>query len=80
VKLAAAVRGLVEASVSDEPVRVADVWRSVELVVPPAALGAALATVQELVPNVDSDDEGAVRARLAERVRLVSGFARPLCG
>jgi hypothetical protein len=35
--------------------------------------------VQELVPNVDSDDEGELRASLAERIRLVSGFIRPLC-
>ena len=59
----------------------ADVWRSIEAVVPRAELGAALATVQELVLNVDSDDEGETRARLrlAERIRLVSGFIRPLC-
>jgi hypothetical protein len=78
-KLAAAVRVLLEASASGEAVQVADVWRSIELVVPRAELGMALATVQEIVPNVDMDDEGETRARLAERIRLVSGFIRPLC-
>jgi hypothetical protein len=78
-KLAAAVRALLEASASGEALQVADVWRSIETVVPRAELGAALATVQELVPNVDSDDEGEMRASLAERIRLVSGFIRPLC-
>ena len=62
-KLAAAVSVLLEASVSGEPIRVADVWRSIELVVPRAELGAALATVHELVPSVDVDDEGETRAR-----------------
>lgn len=78
-KLAAAVRVLLEAPASGEAVQVADVWRSIELVVPRAELGMALATVQEIVPNVDMDDEGEMRARLAERIRLVSGFIRPLC-
>ena len=78
-KLAAAVRVLLEASASGEALQVADVWRSIELLVPRAELGAAVAAVHELVPNVDSDDEGEMRARLAERIRLVSGFMRPLC-
>jgi TnpA family transposase len=78
-KLAAAVRVLLEASASGEALQVADVWRSIETVVPRAELGAALATVQELVANVDSDDEGEMRARLAERSRLAGGFIKPLC-
>ncbi len=78
-KLAAAVRVLLEASASGAPVQVAEVWRSIEAVVPRAELGAAVATVQELVPSVDADDEGETRARLAKRIRLVSGFVRPLC-
>jgi len=77
--LAAAVRVLLEASASGEALQLADVWRSIELVVPRAELGAAVATVRELVPNVDMDDEGEMRARLAERIRLVSGFIGPLC-
>ena len=39
----------------------------------------AVATVVELVPHSDEDDEGAVRARVSERIRMVSGFARELC-
>jgi hypothetical protein len=78
-KLAAAVRVLLEASASGEPVQVAEVWRSIDAVVACAELGAAVATVQELVPSVDADDEGETRGRLAERIRLVSGFVRPLC-
>ena len=53
-------------------------WRQIEQVVPRGKLRAAVETVEELVPFVDGDDEGEIRKRLAERIRLVSGFLREL--
>jgi hypothetical protein len=58
---------------------VAEVWRSIKAVVARAELGAAVATVQELIPSANADDEGETPARLAEPIGLVSGFVRPLC-
>jgi TnpA family transposase len=78
VKLAAAVRMLLDASVSGTPVDFEDVWQQIEQVVPRRELRAAVETVEELVPFIDEDDEGAIRKRLAERIRLVSGFLREL--
>jgi len=48
-------------------VRLEDLWREIETVVARAELPAAVATVGELVPFVDEDDEANTRARLAER-------------
>ncbi len=67
---------LLEASSAAGPVRVEDLWREIEALVPRAELRAAVATVGELVPFVDEDDEGEIRKRLAERIRVVSGFLR----
>ncbi|MCA1677540.1 MAG: Tn3 family transposase [Actinobacteria bacterium] len=78
VKLAAAVRELLDASSSGRPVDFGDVWRQIERVVPRWELRAALKTVEELVPFADEDDEGEIRKRLAERIRLVSAFLREL--
>ena len=79
-KLAVAVAKLLEASSAAGPVRVEDLWREIEAVVPRAELRAAVATVGELVPFVDEDDEGEIRKRLAERIRVVSGFLKELTG
>jgi hypothetical protein len=79
VTLAAAVQRLLEASDSATTLRVEDLWREIDAVVPREELRAALQTVSEIVPHVDEDDEGETRARLAERIRLVSGFLRELC-
>jgi hypothetical protein len=46
---------------------------------PPQKLHTAVNTVDELVPFVDEDDEGKVRERLSERIRLVSAFLREPC-
>ncbi|MDX6324801.1 MAG: hypothetical protein QOK15_1155 [Nocardioidaceae bacterium] len=79
VTLAAAVQRLLDASDSGTTLRVEDLWREIDAVVPREELRAALQTVSEIVPHVDEDDEGETRARLAERIRLVSGFLRELC-
>ncbi|MCA1678133.1 MAG: Tn3 family transposase, partial [Actinobacteria bacterium] len=78
VKLAAAVRELLDASSSGRPVDFGDVWRQIERVVPRWELRAALKTVEELVPFADEDDEGEIRKRLAKRIRLVSALLREL--
>jgi TnpA family transposase len=78
-KLARVVGKLLEASGSEEIVRVSDLWREIETVASREELRLAVATVVELVPHSDEDDEGAVRARVSERIRMVSGFARELC-
>ena len=59
--------------------RVEDLWREIEMVASREELRAAVETVDELVPHLDEDDEGDVRAKLSERIRLVSGFLRELC-
>jgi hypothetical protein len=79
VKLAAAVERLLDASASGTTLRVEDLWREIDAVVPREELRAALQTVSEIVAHVDEDDEGETRARLAERIRLVNGFLRELC-
>jgi len=78
-KLASAVGRLLEAFGAVETVRVSDLWREIELVASREELRAAVATVDELVPHLDDDDEGDARAKLSERLRLVSGFLRELC-
>jgi hypothetical protein len=69
---------LLEASRSGEAIRVDELWRRIVAVVPRAELQAAVTTVSEIVPHVDDDDEGDMRARLAARTRLVGAFARQL--
>ena len=78
-KLARVVGTLLEASSSEEMVRVSDLWHEIETVASREELRSAIATVDELVPHVDEDDEGDVHARLSERIRMVSGFLRELC-
>jgi TnpA family transposase len=78
-KLARVVDKLLEAYSSEEIVRVSDLWHEIETVASREELRSAIATVDELVPHSDEDDEGAVRARLSERIRMVSGFLRELC-
>jgi TnpA family transposase len=78
-KLAIAVEKLLEVSASGTSSRIEDVWREIEAVVDRAELRAAVEVVSELVPHLDEDDEAGMRARLSERIRLVSGFLRELC-
>jgi hypothetical protein len=79
VKLAAAVAKLLDALSAGGSVWVDDLWQEIETVVDRSALQTAVETVAELVPHVDEDDEGAARAKLKERIRLVSMFLRELC-
>jgi len=79
VKLAIAVEKLLEVSASGTALRIEDVWREIEAIVDRAELRAAVDVVGELVPHLDEDDEAGMRARLSERIRLVSGFLRELC-
>jgi len=79
VKLAAAVKKLLEASSAGETIRVEDLWREIEQVVDRGELRAAVETVSELVPHVDQDDEGDARAKLSEGIRMVSVVLRELC-
>jgi Domain of unknown function (DUF4158) len=78
-KLAVAVEKLLEVSAAEASMPIEDVWREIEAVVNRAELRAAVDVVGELAPDLDEDDEGAMRARLSERIRLVSGFVRELC-
>ena len=75
---AIAVEKLLEVSASDTSVRIEDVWREIEPIVDRPELRAAVPVVGELTPHLDEDDEGRMRARLSERIRLVSGFLREL--
>ena len=78
VKLAAAVEVLLEATSRTEKVGLEDVWGLIEAVVPRTELRAAIATVTEIVPPADPDNEGEMRAGLASRIVVVSGFLRTL--
>ena len=79
-KLAVAVEKLLEVSASEVSMPIEDVWREIEAVVDRAQLRGAVEVVGELAQHLDEDDEGAMRARLSGRIRLVSGFLRELCG
>jgi TnpA family transposase len=78
-KLAVAVEKLLEVSASEGSMPIEYVWREIEAVVDRAELRAAVDVVGELTADLDEDDEGAMRARLSERIRMVSGFLRELC-
>ncbi len=50
----------------------------IEAVVPRAELQAAIAAVTEMVPAADPDNDGDMRAGLARRIVVVSGFLKSL--
>ncbi|MGH9123882.1 MAG: Tn3 family transposase [Acidimicrobiales bacterium] len=77
-KLAAAVEVLLEATGSGEAVAIADVWELIEAVVTRAELQATVAAVAEMVPAADPDNDGEMRAGLAGRIVMVSGFLKSL--
>jgi TnpA family transposase len=77
-KLAAAVEVLLEATTTDETVGIEDLWALIDAVVPRTELQAAVATVTEIVPPADPDDDGDMRAGLARRIVVVSGFLKTL--
>jgi len=57
-KLAAAVEVLLEARTRGEAVGLDDLWELIEAVVPRTELQAAIASVAEMVPPEDPDNEG----------------------
>jgi hypothetical protein len=77
-KLAAAVEVLLEATSRGEAVALDDLWKLIEAVVPRSELAAAIAAVAEMVPPDDPDNDGEMRAALASRILVVSGFLKTL--
>jgi TnpA family transposase len=77
-KLAAAVEVLLDATSSRETVGTEELWALIEAVVPRSDLQAAIAAVAEIVPPTDSDNDGEMRAGLARRILVVSGFLKSL--
>ncbi|MGH9008736.1 MAG: Tn3 family transposase [Acidimicrobiia bacterium] len=77
-KLAAAVEVLFEATGGGEEVRLDDLWESIEAVVPRGELAAAVVVVTDMVAPSDGDDDGDMRAELATRIVMVSGFLKTL--
>ena len=54
------------------------VWESIEAVVSRPELRAAVDAVTDMVPPPGSDDDGEMRARLAERIVTVTRFLKIL--
>ena len=77
-KLAAAVEVLIEATTRGEAVALDELWELIEAVVPRSELAAAIAAVTEMVPPDDPDNDGEMRAGLASRILVVSGFLKTL--
>ena len=77
-KLAAAVEILLNATSAAETVRTEELWARIEAVVPRSELQAAIAAVAEIVPPTDPDNDGEMRAGLARRILVVSGFLKSL--
>lgn len=61
-----------------DPVDLSQVWAQIERVVSREQLDAALATVIELVPDVEADDDSVWRAALVNRYPTVRGFLEQL--
>lgn len=75
-KLAAAVDVLLEATSRAGSVGIEDLWALIEAVVPRTELQAAIAI--EIVPPTDPDNDGDMRAGLASRIVVVSGFLKTM--
>jgi Tn3 transposase DDE domain len=76
--LAAAVETLFEITEYGEEISLEQVWESIDAIVPRRELKTAVAAVTEMVPPPEADDDGPVRALLAERIATVSGFLKTL--
>ncbi|GLY76063.1 transposase [Actinoallomurus iriomotensis] len=76
--LAAAVETLLEVTEYGEELSLEQVWESIDAIVPRRDLKAAVAAVTEMVPPPEADDDGPMRALLAERIGTVSGFLKTL--
>jgi len=75
--LAVAVQVLFGSPQADEDgqvVSLVDVWGQIEAVVSRAELAAAMATIENLTPAPDSDDDEAWRAELTKRYAVVRPF------
>jgi hypothetical protein len=75
--LAAAMAVLLEATGPGEPLGLAELWEAIEVVVSRSDLQLALSTVAGMVPAGSDDHEG-MRAELATRIVMVSGFLKML--
>lgn len=76
--LAAAVETLLEVTEYGEELSLEQVWESIDAIVPRRELKAAVAAVSGMVPPPDADTDGELRALLAERIGVVSGFLKTL--
>ncbi|MEV4888996.1 DUF4158 domain-containing protein [Nonomuraea sp. NPDC055795] len=76
--LAVAVETLLEVTEYGEELTLEQVWEAIDALVPRKELKAAVATVTGMVPPPGADDDGEMRALLAERIASVSGFVKLL--
>ncbi|GGU01571.1 DUF4158 domain-containing protein [Actinomadura citrea] len=74
--LAAAVEMLLEVTEYGEEISLEQVWESIDAVVPRREMRSAVAAVTGMVPPPEADDDGPMRALLAERIATVSGFLK----
>ena len=72
--LAAAMGVLLEATGRSEEVGLGEVWAEIEAITSRAELQSAVATVTGIVAASGIDDEESMRAELATRIIMVSGF------
>jgi hypothetical protein len=77
-KLAAGMDVLLEAAGWREEVRLDELRESIEAVVSRAELAAAVVVVTDMIPALDADDDGGMRAELARRIVMVSGFLKTM--
>ncbi|MCC5581989.1 DUF4158 domain-containing protein [Microtetraspora sp. AC03309] len=69
---------LLEVTEYGEEISLEQVWESIDAVVPRRELRTAVAAVTGMVPPPEADDDGPMRALLAERIGTVSGFLKTL--
>lgn len=72
------MRVILEATGRDEEVDLGELWEAIEAVASRAELQGAVATVTDLVPPSGVDDQEGMRAGLAARIAMVSGFPKTL--
>lgn len=63
---------------AEEEVGVHELWEAIEAVASRGEMAAAASTVNDLAPSYGGDDEEDVRAELAKRITMVSGFGKTL--
>jgi hypothetical protein len=77
-KLAAAVEVLFEVTGYGSEITLEQLWEGIEAVISRRELRDAVETVTGMVPPLDADDDGPMRALLAARIATVSGFVKIL--